>query len=73
MILVRNEEAKRSVPGELQNALILTIVEAKGLEFDDVCYKRRIYIHSLFVGLFTFVMLVIRNLKGETYFETRID
>ncbi|XP_030061358.1 TPR and ankyrin repeat-containing protein 1 [Microcaecilia unicolor] len=36
VILVANEVAKDKIPEELSLALVLTIYEAKGLEFDDV-------------------------------------
>ncbi|XP_072009320.1 TPR and ankyrin repeat-containing protein 1 [Engystomops pustulosus] len=36
VILVVNENAKENIPEELCLALVLTIYEAKGLEFDDV-------------------------------------
>uniref|UniRef100_A0A8C4TF54 Tetratricopeptide repeat and ankyrin repeat containing 1 n=1 Tax=Erpetoichthys calabaricus TaxID=27687 RepID=A0A8C4TF54_ERPCA len=36
VILVANEAAKEAIPEELSLALVLTIYEAKGLEFDDV-------------------------------------
>ncbi|XP_062986061.1 TPR and ankyrin repeat-containing protein 1 isoform X2 [Elgaria multicarinata webbii] len=36
VILVANEMAKEKIPEELSLALVLTIYEAKGLEFDDV-------------------------------------
>ncbi|KAM4705098.1 TPR and ankyrin repeat-containing protein 1 [Rhinophrynus dorsalis] len=36
VILVTNEIAKEKIPEELSLALVLTIYEAKGLEFDDV-------------------------------------
>ncbi|XP_048451512.1 TPR and ankyrin repeat-containing protein 1 isoform X2 [Rhincodon typus] len=36
VILVTNEKAKDAIPEELNLALVLTIYEAKGLEFDDV-------------------------------------
>ncbi|MBN3300841.1 TRNK1 protein, partial [Amia calva] len=36
VILVANETAKETIPEELSLALVLTIYEAKGLEFDDV-------------------------------------
>lgn len=36
MILVANEKAKERIPEELGLALVLTVYEAKGLEFDDV-------------------------------------
>ncbi|XP_077125441.1 TPR and ankyrin repeat-containing protein 1 [Ranitomeya variabilis] len=36
VILVVNEKAKDNIPEELSLALVLTIYEAKGLEFDDV-------------------------------------
>ncbi|XP_069814576.1 TPR and ankyrin repeat-containing protein 1 isoform X2 [Dendropsophus ebraccatus] len=36
VILVVNENAKENIPEELSLALVLTIYEAKGLEFDDV-------------------------------------
>lgn len=35
-ILVVDDASRKSIPPELSNALILTIYEAKGLEFDDV-------------------------------------
>ncbi|CAD8159005.1 unnamed protein product [Paramecium pentaurelia] len=35
-IIVKDQESKEKLPQELQNALVLTIYEAKGLEFDDV-------------------------------------
>ena len=36
VVLVSSEEAKQNLPEELSCALILSIYEAKGLEFDDV-------------------------------------
>ena len=36
MILVVNDEARNNLPEELGLGLVLTIYEAKGLEFDDV-------------------------------------
>ncbi|XP_064525921.1 TPR and ankyrin repeat-containing protein 1 isoform X2 [Pseudopipra pipra] len=36
VVLVANETAKEKIPEELSLALVLTIYEAKGLEFDDV-------------------------------------
>ncbi|KAL2307735.1 hypothetical protein Nmel_000711 [Mimus melanotis] len=36
VVLVTNETAKEKIPEELSLALVLTIYEAKGLEFDDV-------------------------------------
>ncbi|EGR28631.1 lupus brain antigen 1, putative [Ichthyophthirius multifiliis] len=36
VVLVRNQEAKKRLPAQLQHALCLTIYESKGLEFDDV-------------------------------------
>ncbi|XP_078072737.1 TPR and ankyrin repeat-containing protein 1-like isoform X2 [Mustelus asterias] len=36
VILVTNEKVKDTIPEELNLALVLTIYEAKGLEFDDV-------------------------------------
>jgi superfamily I DNA/RNA helicase len=36
VILVANERTKENMPEALRDAVILTIVEAKGLEFDDV-------------------------------------
>ena len=36
VVLVRNQAAKANLPTELQSALVLTIFESKGLEFDDV-------------------------------------
>ncbi|CAD8069898.1 unnamed protein product [Paramecium sonneborni] len=35
-IIVKDQESKEKLPQELQNALVLTIYEAKGLEFEDV-------------------------------------
>ena len=35
-ILVRSNEAKKKLPQSIKNNIILTIFEAKGLEFDDV-------------------------------------
>ena len=35
-ILVQSDEAKNTLPNELAGAIVLTIFEAKGLEFDDV-------------------------------------
>lgn len=35
-ILVRNQEAKEKLPKDLSSAIVLTIFESKGLEFDDV-------------------------------------
>ncbi|KAM3136353.1 hypothetical protein pb186bvf_011488 [Paramecium bursaria] len=36
VIIVKDQDSKKKVPQILQHALILTIYEAKGLEFDDV-------------------------------------
>jgi len=36
VIIVRSEEAKQNLPDELKVGIVLTIYEAKGLEFDDV-------------------------------------
>ena len=36
VVLVASNEARRKLPDELQQALVMTIYEAKGLEFDDV-------------------------------------
>ena len=36
VIIVRSEEAKSSIPDLLNSGIVLTISEAKGLEFDDV-------------------------------------
>ena len=36
VVLVATEESKKNLPDELRHALILSIYEAKGLEFDDV-------------------------------------
>ncbi len=36
VVLVSSEQSKESLPEELGCALVLTIYEAKGLEFDDV-------------------------------------
>lgn len=35
-ILVVNEAARDNIPKELNHGVILTIYEAKGLEFDDI-------------------------------------
>ncbi|XP_062604975.1 TPR and ankyrin repeat-containing protein 1-like [Saccostrea cucullata] len=35
-ILVVNDESRDSLPEELQHGIVLTIYEAKGLEFDDI-------------------------------------
>eukprot|EP00965_Chrysotila_dentata_P071131 2350722-Pleurochrysis_carterae.AAC.1 len=36
VVLVRSQASKKRLPVELESALVLTIFEAKGLEFDDV-------------------------------------
>ena len=36
VILVQSKEAKDNLPSILKGAIVLTIFEAKGLEFDDV-------------------------------------
>jgi hypothetical protein len=36
VVLVRNEDAREALPEELRAGLVMTIFEAKGLEFDDV-------------------------------------
>jgi ATP-dependent exoDNAse (exonuclease V) beta subunit len=36
VVLVRDELARESLPAELKLALVMTVFEAKGLEFDDV-------------------------------------
>ena len=36
-VLVRNMEARARMPKALASAIVLTVEEAKGLEFDDVC------------------------------------
>lgn len=35
-VLVANDGARDNLPDELQHGIVLTIYEAKGLEFDDV-------------------------------------
>lgn len=35
-VLVANDRARDNLPDELQHGIVLTIYEAKGLEFDDV-------------------------------------
>lgn len=35
-VLVANDTARDNLPDELQHGIVLTIYEAKGLEFDDV-------------------------------------
>lgn len=35
-VIVRDDEARRNLPPELKLALVITVNEAKGLEFDDV-------------------------------------
>ena len=37
VVLVRNEEARENMPEDLRAGLVMTVFEAKGLEFDDVC------------------------------------
>ena len=37
-IIVRNEEVQKRLEKTIPNALILTVLESKGLEFDDVCW-----------------------------------
>ncbi|CAD8167125.1 unnamed protein product [Paramecium pentaurelia] len=36
VVIVKDQESKKDIPTILQHALVLTIYEAKGLEFDDV-------------------------------------
>ena len=36
VVIVRDQKAKDNLPRELQSAIVLTVFEAKGLEFDDV-------------------------------------
>lgn len=36
VIIVRNEESKKTLPKELQSFLVMTPIEVKGLEFEDV-------------------------------------
>ena len=36
VVLVQNEKSKENLPAELSYGLVLSIYEAKGLEFDDV-------------------------------------
>ena len=36
VLIVRNEEAKLTLPHQFQGALVLTVEESKGLEFEDV-------------------------------------
>ncbi|CAD8176793.1 unnamed protein product [Paramecium octaurelia] len=36
VVLVKDQDSKKDIPSILQHALVLTIYEAKGLEFDDV-------------------------------------
>ena len=35
-MIVKNDAARDAIPEELSSGLVLTIYEAKGLEFDDV-------------------------------------
>jgi hypothetical protein len=36
VILVRTQDAKKDIPKEFENCLVMTVAESKGLEFDDV-------------------------------------
>ena len=36
VILVRNNEARDNLPSDLQQAICLTVLESKGLEFEEV-------------------------------------
>ena len=36
VVIVKTEAAKRHIPDELKNAVVLSVFESKGLEFDDV-------------------------------------
>ena len=36
VIIVQSEEAKKCLPEVLKGAIVLTVFESKGLEFDDV-------------------------------------
>lgn len=36
MIIIKNEKSKEKIPKEFKKANILTVHEAKGLEFNDV-------------------------------------
>lgn len=36
VIIVQSEEAKKNIPDVLKAGIVLTVFEAKGLEFDDV-------------------------------------
>ena len=49
VIIVRNDEAKRSLPTQLANALVMTPLEAKGLEStaaSDSTTRAGLSIHS---------------------------
>ncbi|CAE6946718.1 TRANK1 [Symbiodinium natans] len=46
-ILVRNEESRKKLPKSLSNALVLTVEQSKGLEFDD-CILVNFFTDSLY-------------------------
>lgn len=54
VIIVQNDEAKKSLPESLRTGIVLTVFEAKGLEFDDVLLYNffsdsRVSVHLLFM------------------------
>ena len=49
VVLVQSKEAKESLPSMLKGAIVLTIFESKGLEFDDVLLYN--FFHDSMVGV----------------------
>ena len=47
MVIVRSDAARCALPDALGSGLVLTVEEAKGLEFDDVC------VYDFFSGMHT--------------------
>jgi ATP-dependent exoDNAse (exonuclease V) beta subunit len=80
VILVRNDEARRNLPPSLaESAIVLTVFEAKGLEFNDVLLwdffkdspaekevlmKRKLHRHHTHHCKFYFVVACIVRLLG---------
>jgi hypothetical protein len=68
-ILVRDEVARARVQEQTSNqALVLTVADSKGLEFDDV---RHFPIFSVFRGIMTIIQVLLVNFFEGTYTHLR--
>ena len=62
VILVQSQQARKNLPRILRGALVFTIFEAKGLEFDDVL------LYNFFTDSMVSVAICIHDLYGSIYY-----